>query len=103
MKKPIAALFIGAGLLQLAGIAPVRRAYARWGYPDWFRIGIGVIELEAGLLAGFDMTRRLAALQLIPIMAGSIYTHSKTSGERHMTLVPAFTLVALLCMARPRP
>jgi len=98
--KAIATLFIGAGHLQLAEVAPVRRAYARWGYPEWFRIAIGMIEIEAGMLAAFDATQRLAALQLIAIMAGSIYTHGKTAGERHMMVMPAFTLVILFRMAR---
>jgi DoxX-like family len=98
----ISALFIGAGLLQLSGVAPVRRAYARWQYPDWFRITIALIEIEAGMLAAFDTTQRVAALQLIPVMAGAVYTHGKTCGERHMMALPAFTGMLLARMARSR-
>jgi hypothetical protein len=95
-------LFVAAGLLQLARIRPVRHAYARWGYPEWFRVAIGTIEMEAGVLAAFDTTQRLAALQLIPIMVGSIYTHAKTPHERHMAVVPTLTLVALFGLAKSR-
>lgn len=102
MRNAISMLFVAAGLLQLAGVRPVRRAYARWGYPEWFRVAIGSIEMEAGIFAAFDNTQRMAALQLIPIMLGSIYTHGKTPGERHMAVVPAITLVALSGMAQSR-
>jgi putative oxidoreductase len=102
MAKAIAALFIGAGLVQLAGFQPVRRSYARWGYPNWFRIVIGIVEIEAGVLAASNTKQHLAALQLIPIMAGSIYTHLKTPGEGHLTVVPAFILAPLSRMARLR-
>jgi hypothetical protein len=34
MRSAISMLFVAAGLLQLAGVRPVRRAYARWGYPE---------------------------------------------------------------------
>jgi putative oxidoreductase len=102
MRKALSSLFVAAGFLQLSGIRPVRRAYARWGYPEWFRVAIGAIELEAGLLAAFDTTQRLASLQLMPIMAGSIYTHGKTPGERRMIVVPLLTVLALFRLAQSR-
>ena len=102
MRSAISMLFVAAGLLQLAGVPPVRRAYARWGYPEWFRVAIGSIEMDAGIFAAFDNTQRIAALQPIPIMLGSIYTHGKTPGERHMAVVPAITLMALSGMAQSR-
>jgi putative oxidoreductase len=102
MRSAISMLFVAAGLLQLAGVRPVRRAYARWGYPEWFLVAIGSIEMEAGIFAAFDNTQRIAALQLIPIMLGSIYTHGKTPGERYMAVVPAVTLMALCGMAQSR-
>jgi len=102
MRKAISTLFVIAGVLQLAGIRPVRLAYARWGYPEWFRMAIGAIEMEAGLLAAFGDTQRLAAFQLIPIMVGSIYTHGKTQSERHMAVVPTLTLLALIRIAQSR-
>ena len=102
IRKTISTLFVATGALQLTGIRPVRRAYARWGYPEWFRVAIGMVEIEAGLLAAFDNTQRVAALQLIPIMVGAIYTHGKTPGERHMIVVPAIMLFALFPMAQLR-
>jgi hypothetical protein len=101
MRSAISMLFVAAGLLQLAGVRPVRRAYARVTL-KWFRVAIGSIEMDAGLFAAFDNTQRIAALQPIPIMLGSIYTHGKTPGERHMAVVPAITLMALSGMAQSR-
>ena len=100
--KAISTLFVTAGLLQFASIRPVRHAYARWGYHEWFRVAIGAIEVEAGVLAAFDDTQNIAAFQLIPIMIGSMYTHGKTPGERPMAVVPALTLVALVGMTQSR-
>jgi hypothetical protein len=74
----------------------VRRAYARWGYPDWLRIAIGAIELEAAAMAAFQPTRHLAVVQLLPILAGAAYTHAKTRRERNLTAVPLLAMAALL-------
>jgi len=47
-SKLLSAVFISSGFLKLAGPEFVRARFARWHYPDWFRIAIGVWEVEAG-------------------------------------------------------
>ena len=96
MRKGLALLFATAGVAQLLAPPPVRRAYARWGYPDWLRISVGVIELEAAALAAFQPTKHIAVAQLIPVLAGAVYTHAKTPRERMLTAVPLVTIAALL-------
>ena len=53
----LAALFAVAGLLQLAGFTPVRRATERWGYsPRQLRV-TGALQLLAAVLLMMPNTR----------------------------------------------
>lgn len=88
-------LFAGAGVVQVLGLPPILNAYARWGYEDWFRIGIGLVEIEAALLLAFDSTKYWGVSQLAPIMLSSIYTHAKTRGEFPLSIIPALTELSL--------
>jgi hypothetical protein len=96
MRRGLAILFATAGIAQLLAPPAVRRAYARWGYPDWLRMAIGAIELEAAAMAAFRPTKHLAVAQLLPVLAGAVYTHAKTPRERMLTVVPLLTIAALL-------
>lgn len=96
MRKGLALLFAAAGVAQLVAPPPVRRAYERWGYPDWLRIGVGIIELEAAALVAFRPTKHLAVVQLVPVFAGAVYTHAKMPRERMLTVVPLLSIAALL-------
>lgn len=61
------------------------RAFRHWGYPDWFRVLIGVIELSAVGLLLLGRTAALGALLLICVMLGAMATHVAFDGARHMT------------------
>src|SRR5512138_3777285 len=61
------------------------RAFRHWGYPDWFRVLIGVVELSAVALLLLGRTAALGALLLICVMLGAMATHVAFDGGRHMT------------------
>lgn len=49
----VAVLFTIAGVVNLAGLGAAKRDFARWGYPAWFRLLCGALELlSAALLFG---------------------------------------------------
>jgi len=51
-------------------------AFKKWGYPTWFMVLIGVIEVAGGLLLLVPKVRHFGAALLIVIMIGALVTRS---------------------------
>lgn len=81
----------GAGLLKIAGAAPMRKHFAHWGYSSRFMRVVGAAELATAALIA---TRHHApALTLFTaLMVGASATHLKTRGERPLFVFPLATL-----------
>ena len=97
-----AALFAVAGLVNLTGPDAVKRDFARWGYPAWFQLFCGALELlSAGLLLG-QQTRILGLTLAGAIMIGALFTLLRNR-EPFGHLAPALvfsTLIAGMAVAR---
>lgn len=70
----LVALFVLAGGGKLAATDQAVHEFQRFGYPPWFMLVIGAIEVGAGLCLLFPSTALFAALALLPIMAGAAWT-----------------------------
>ncbi len=90
----LAVVYLIVGIAQIAGVAGIAESFARWGYPAWFRIVIGVLELAGAAILLLPKASALAAVGLAVLMAGAMYTHVQ-AGEYPMILLNAL-LVALL-------
>jgi outer membrane protein assembly factor BamB len=92
----LGALFIAAGLLKfLSPVAP--EMFAKWGYPDWFRVVIGSAEVGGGLLLLLPATAWLAAGALLVIMTGAALTHlANDEGVNAVTPLVLLLFVALV-------
>ena len=79
------------------------KAFRHWGYPDWFRTLIGLVELSGVALLLLGRTAALGALLLICVMLGAMATHVAFDGGRHMTseVVP-LTLSTIVFIIRRR-
>lgn len=88
----LALLFLLNGGMKLAGI--MVEQFEMWGYSGWFQYLIGVAEAAAGVGFLMKKTRFLAAVAMIPVMLGAIYT-LVTNGQAGQAVVPAVAL--LLC------
>ena len=77
------------------------RAFRHWGYPDWFRVTIGVMELSAVTLLLLGRTAAFGALLIIVVMLGGMATHVVFDGGRHLTseVVP-LTLATIVLVLR---
>ena len=77
-------------------------AFRHWGYPDWFRVTIGVTELTAVVLLLLGRTAAFGALLVIIVMLGGMATHVIFDGGRHMTseLVPLLLSSIVLAVRR---
>jgi uncharacterized membrane protein YphA (DoxX/SURF4 family) len=76
-------------------------AFRHWGYPDWFRITIGVLEVGAALLLALGRTAAFGAIIIIVVMLGGMATHIIFDGGRHLTseVVP-LVLASIVLVAR---
>jgi uncharacterized membrane protein YphA (DoxX/SURF4 family) len=70
----LAAAFIFGGVTKLIGSEDMVSAFNQFGYPGWFRILIGIIELVCGIGLLLPKYAIDAASFLIIIMLGAILT-----------------------------
>jgi uncharacterized membrane protein YphA (DoxX/SURF4 family) len=68
-------VFTRAGLNKFDDGSGWARAFAVWGYPVWFRVLIGVIELSAAVLILWPRTAAYGAILVIVVMLGGMGTH----------------------------
>ena len=78
-------------------------AFRHWGYPDWFRVLIGILELAAVVLLALGRTAAYGAIIIIVVMLGAWATHLIFDGGRHMTseVVP-LVLASIVLIVRRR-
>jgi putative oxidoreductase len=99
----LACLFVLAGVMKFVN-PEMAEHFVQWGYPDWFRILIGVVEVGGALVLLLPRTACYAAGALAVVMAGAVFTHL-LHGEASQTAVP-FVLLGLLVLVgyarRPR-
>ena len=79
----VALVCLRSGLMKMPGVPGVEfwiRDFARWGYPEWFRIVVGIAELASFLLLLVPRFAGFGALIFAVVMLGAIFTHA-THGE----------------------
>ena len=94
-------IFVPQGLSKFDDASGWSRAFRTWGYPDWFRVTIGTLEVLAAVLLIAGRTAALGAIVIIVIMLGGMATHLLFEGGRHMTseVVP-LTLATIVLLIR---
>lgn len=97
----LAAMFLFAGGSKLAGAPMHVEHFHDWGYPDWFRLLIGVAELAGGIGLLVPRLATPAAGGLVIVMIGAVYTHVAHQ-EVGQAVVPAVlgVLLAIIVYAR---
>lgn len=91
----LAILFAVAGVVNLARPGAVKRDFARWGYPAWFQLLCGALELSSAALLFGQHTRVLGLSLAGAIMLGAIATLVRNR-EPFRHLAPALTFSALI-------
>ncbi|HMO52867.1 MAG TPA: DoxX family protein [Tepidiformaceae bacterium] len=74
----LAVVFLFAGGSKVAGIRMQVDNFNRYGYPQWFRVFTGLVELAGagGMVAGLfaDEAATVAGIVLGSVMVGAAYT-----------------------------
>jgi uncharacterized membrane protein YphA (DoxX/SURF4 family) len=99
----LASLFVLSGSMKFVNPQAVEK-FAAWGYPDWFRVLIGLAEVGGALVLLIPRTAFYAAGALGVVMAGAVFTHLRYA-EVPQAVVPLVLLVLLAVVGyarRPR-
>lgn len=78
----LALICLRSGLLKLTGNIFWVRDFHRWGYPDWFRVVVGIAELTSLALLLIPRLASFGASLFAMVMLGAMfthYTHNETS------------------------
>ena len=68
-------VFVRAGIAKFDSASGWSKAFAHWGYPVWFRVLIGVVEVAAAGLLLWPRTAAYGAILVIAVMLGGMGTH----------------------------
>jgi uncharacterized membrane protein YphA (DoxX/SURF4 family) len=71
----LALVCLRSGWLKVTGNVFWVRDFHRWGYPDWFRIVVGIAELTSMLLLLIPRFASYGASLFAVVMLGAIFTH----------------------------
>jgi putative oxidoreductase len=84
MSLQLVLVFLRAGFDKMHSNGGWARAFAHWGYPPWFRLAIGGLEIAAALLLLTPRTTRYGAVIIAIVMLGGMYTHVSHHEARHV-------------------
>lgn len=96
-------MFIMAGFGKITGSKMHVEGFTKWGYPQWFRIVTGVIELGAAILliVGFwnGTAALIGAAILVAVGIGGVLTHVRIKDTMKDTaMIGVLGLLALVLL-----
>jgi uncharacterized membrane protein YphA (DoxX/SURF4 family) len=68
-------VFVRAGVAKFDPASGWATAFAHWGYPVWFRVSIGILEVAAAALLLWPRSAAYGAILIIAVMLGGMGTH----------------------------
>jgi putative oxidoreductase len=86
--------FMIAAIPKLVGAHAWIVKFINWGYPRWFPLAVGALELLGGALLLIPRLARYGAIVLAFIMVGAGYTHL-ANGEGLQVLRPVIVLLLI--------
>ena len=97
----LALVCLRSGLMKVTGNVFWVRDFHRWGYPDWFRIVIGIAELTSMALLLVPRFASYGASLFVVVMLGAIYTHATHNESSRLPFI-LFLLALSLIIAFTR-
>jgi putative oxidoreductase len=96
-------LFLGIGSMTIAGRKMFVENFRRFGYPQWFRVVTGSLEVLGGLglLIGIWLPwlSALASAGLTLVMLGAVFTQVRTKEAWQKIVVPLVVGVLSIVVA----
>ncbi|PUA36584.1 DoxX family protein [Paenibacillus elgii] len=94
----VALIFIQAAVLKLMGVQAMVEVFNKLGYPAWFRIVIGILEIAGAIALLIRSSSRYGAILLALIMIGAMIS-SLVKGAAGDAIVPVIMLFLLVWIA----
>ena len=93
----LAAAFLGAGLFNAIGTEGTRSGFAGWGYPRWWNILTGGLEMMSAVLIALPVTRIFGLALGAIIIAAAVLTVLRHRDFSH--IAPLGVFAALIALA----
>ncbi|MDL2402302.1 DoxX family protein [Rhizobium mayense] len=88
--------FSGAGLVNAIGASRTQGDFARWGYPLWWGIFTGGLEILSAVLIALPVSRIIGMALGAVIIAAALFTVLRHREYSHLAPLSVFiTLIAL--------
>jgi len=99
----LALVCLRSGLMKVTGNVFWVRDFHRWGYPDWFRIVIGIAELTSMALLLIPRFASYGASLFVVVMLGAIYTHATHNESSRLPFILFLLALSLIIAFTRRP
>ncbi len=102
----LALVCLRSGLLKMPGVPGVQfwmRDFQRWGYPDWFRLAVGVAELISFALLLVPRLAGYGATIFAIVMLGAIFTHATHNESARLLFNFLLLALSLITVIARRP
>ena len=93
----LVAAFFGAGVFNAIGTSGTQSDFARWGYPRWWNIFTGGLEIMSAVLIVLPVSRIVGLTLGAVIIAAAVLTVLRHRDFSH--LMPLSVFVALIALA----
>ena len=97
----LGAAFFGAGVFNAIGAPATKRDFARWGYPPWWNLLTGGLEILCAALIALPVSRTAGLALGAVIVAAAVFTVLRHLDYSH--LVPLSVFVILTALAETLP
>ena len=99
----LALICLRSGLLKVTGTIFWVRDFHRWGYPDWFRLAVGIAELVSMLLLLVPRLASYGASLFAVVMLGAIFTHATHNETSRLPFNLLLLTLSLVIVFARRP
>lgn len=102
----LALVCLRSGLMKMPNVPGVQfwmRDFQRWGYPDWFRLVVGVAELISFALLLVPRVAGYGASLFAVVMLGAILTHATHNETSRLPFNFLLLALSLIIVFARRP
>jgi putative oxidoreductase len=99
----LALVCLRSGWLKVSGNIFWIRDFHRWGYPDWFRLVVGVAELISTALLLVPRLASYGASLFALVMLGAIFTHYTNNETSRLPFNLLLLTLSLVIAVARRP
>lgn len=94
----LVAAFFGAGLVNAIGTVGTQSDFARWGYPRWWGMFTGGLEITGAVLIALPASRMVGVMLGAAIIAAAVVTVLRHRDFSHLVPLGAFVVVIALAV-----